>query len=74
MEDPGPTFDRLRRATSIDARHLSAELSRACWPGGGDRHQPSAAEWLRRWRPERAAAGNRLPICACRTGRCAVCN
>jgi hypothetical protein len=64
----------MRPVTSLDARAFSAGVRNACWPGDGDRHQPSAVEWVRRWRPERAAPANQLPICACSTGHCVICN
>jgi hypothetical protein len=74
MDDPRRIFATLCSATSVEARLFSAAISSACWPGGADRHQPSAAEWVRHWYPERAAAANRLPACACAAGHCAVCN
>jgi hypothetical protein len=52
---------------------LISRIQRACWPGGaGDRTEPSARSWLKRWRPARAAAP--VPACSCAHGRCAVCN
>jgi hypothetical protein len=51
---------------------VAMELLRRCWPRGGDRTDPAALGWVRRWRPERAALSP--PACACATGRCAVCN
>ena len=49
----GPDTDRL----------LSAMLC-FCWPGGsGDRTEPAAREWVRRWGPRRAGAI--MPVCSC---------
>lgn len=69
--------DFIRRefaAIVADARrHRGAErLLSGCWPGGGDRTEPVALNWLRRWRPARSATP--LPQCSCRAGHCAVCN
>jgi hypothetical protein len=48
-------------------------MQRYCWPGGaGDRTEPSARNWLERWRPARAAGP--IPACSCAHGHCAVCN
>jgi hypothetical protein len=48
-------------------------LASTCWPGGpADRMEPVALEWVRRWRPARAAVT--LPECSCSTGRCPICN
>jgi len=52
------------------ARGAGGLLS-ACWPGGADRTEPVALNWLRHWRPARSAAP--LPRCSCRAGHCAVC-
>ena len=54
-------------------RGLAAAIAGGLWPGGtGDRTDPAALKWVRRWRPERAAPV--LPICSCPIGRCALCN
>ena len=43
-----------------------------CWPGGSDRREPGALEWVKRWGPARITA---TPAeCSCLQGRCAVCN
>jgi hypothetical protein len=55
-----------------DGERLTRSLASGCWPAGGERTQPVAAAWLRRWGPARAAAV--LPACACAIGACAVCN
>jgi hypothetical protein len=54
-------------------RNLIALIAGACWPsGGGDRTDPVALDWLRRWGPARSRAA--LPVCSCARGHCAVCN
>lgn len=55
-----------------EASQLAAAIVNHCWPRGGDRHDPVALEWLRRWAPARMPAGDYA--CACPSGRCAVCN
>jgi|1185.fasta_scaffold200403_2 hypothetical protein len=51
---------------------LMARLRARCWPASSDRSVPPAAEWVRRWGPNRQVA---LPLdCSCSAGRCAVCN
>jgi hypothetical protein len=55
-----------------DADRMVAVLLGESWPGGGDRTEPGAREWLRRWRPARNAAAT--PACACARGACTVCN
>jgi hypothetical protein len=58
-----------------DGRRLTQALAGRCWPRGGDRTEPVAAAWLRRWGPARGGAGASLPpACACAGGICAVCN
>jgi hypothetical protein len=48
-------------------------LTNTCWPGGaGDRMEPVAVDWVRRWRP--ASIAIPLPVCTCVTGRCRICN
>ena len=55
------------------SRRAVRRLQADCWPGGSaDRAEPAAMEWLSRWHPARAAAAT--PICACASGRCAICN
>ena len=56
---------------------LTSRIVSACWPGGsGDRTEPVARRWVEQWRPSRAGAGaqERLPVCSCSRGHCAVCN
>jgi hypothetical protein len=56
-----------------ETQTLITRIQRACWPGGaGDRTEPGARPWLKRWRPERAAGP--LLACSCAHGYCAVCN
>jgi hypothetical protein len=71
--------DHIREhIAAVTARDAAATLTligriqRACWPGGGDRTEPSALRWLERWRPARAAGP--VPLCSCAHGRCGVCN
>jgi hypothetical protein len=60
------------RAESDTQRLVSAMLTR-CWPGdSGDRSEPGALEWLRRWGPRGLKP---IPLaCSCAAGRCLVCN
>jgi hypothetical protein len=54
------------------SQHDAEALVQRLWPGGGDRSEPAAREWLRRWRPARA-----FPLehgCDCSAGRCGYCN
>jgi hypothetical protein len=56
-----------------DRARLVSEMLRLSWPGGcGDRSEPVALEWVRRWGPHRI--GPLAPACSCETGRCRVCN
>jgi hypothetical protein len=51
---------------------LVSMLERRCWPGGSDRSERGALEWVKRWGPSRITA---QPFeCSCVQGRCAVCN
>jgi hypothetical protein len=65
---------------AIDARTTSqtdfimAALVRGAWPGGiGDRVEPSALDWVRRWGPD-GMTPEYLEDCSCVAGHCAVCN
>jgi hypothetical protein len=61
-------MNHFRPLTDADARRLADR----CWPGGADRTEPAALEWLRRWGPR---AAQPLPLaCECRAGRCELCN
>jgi hypothetical protein len=56
-----------------DTERLVSAILRDCWPGGaGDRTEPSALEWVRRWDPRHV--GLLPPACSCKVGRCRVCN
>ena len=64
---------------SIDVRdHLettefAATMLSRTWPGGhGDRSEPVALEWVRRWGPSRLTGAPYA--CSCAKGRCTVCN
>ena len=62
----------LPARTPAETLALIARLRESCWPGGEDRTEPAACEWVRRWGP-----GGLPPLrlmCSCRGGRCAVCN
>jgi hypothetical protein len=54
------------------ARGPLAALVAAQRPGPVDHSLPAAAEWLRRWRPQRLTAT--APDCTCAAGRCTWCN
>jgi hypothetical protein len=61
------------RTPAQDAFIVGA-LVRKAWPGGvGDRVEPVALEWIKRWGPARMAP-EYLEDCSCLEGRCAVCN
>jgi hypothetical protein len=68
------TFASLVGAAGRSARDPRAldRLLVRCWPGGGDRLEPSAVRWVRRWGPQRVAVTP--PECGCAGGRCGVCN
>jgi len=51
---------------------LVSMLERWCWPGGSDRTERGALEWVKRWGPSRITA--QPAECSCVQGRCAVCN
>ena len=62
----------LSARTHAETLILTARLREGCWPGGEDRTEPAAREWVRLWGPRGLAP---LPLaCSCRGGRCAVCN
>jgi hypothetical protein len=55
------------------SQRLAQALFAQCWPGGaGDRTQPVAREWLRRWLPKPMPLS--APPCSCPVGRCGTCN
>lgn len=60
-----------------DGHRLAHALVKRCWPAGGDRAEPIASAWLRRWGPSRAMTmpgRTTLPACGCAGGACVVCN
>lgn len=62
----------LAARTPAETLALGARLRESCWPGGEDRTEPAAREWVRRWGP-----GGLPPLrltCACPVGRCTACN
>jgi len=62
----------LAARTPAETLVLAARLWESCWPGGEDRTEPAAREWVRRWGP-----GGLPPLrltCSCPGGRCTVCN
>jgi hypothetical protein len=55
-----------------ETEQLATMLERWCWPGGSDRTERGALEWVKRWGPSRITA---QPFeCSCVRGRCSVCN
>ena len=64
--------------TSLAARShaetvvLTARLREGCWPGGDDRTDALAREWLRR--RGLAITSPSVAGCTCGSGRCRVCN
>lgn len=70
-EDPPKRIHAI--VADADFARGTETLATTCWPGGtADRTEPIALEWVRRWRPARAAVA--LPECTCASGRCAICN
>lgn len=66
-------IESISSRTDPETRHLIAAILRPCWPGdSGDRSEPGALEWVRRWGPRRA--GPVASACSCAVGRCRVCN
>jgi len=73
--DPGIVahIESVSSRTESDTDRLLSAMFRGCWPGGmGDRTEPVAIEWVRRWGPRRA--GLIPPPCRCVVGHCGVCN
>jgi hypothetical protein len=66
-------IEAISTRPEIESERLIATMLRRCWPGGaGDRSEPTALEWVRRWGPRRVGA--LPPACSCKAGRCRVCN
>jgi hypothetical protein len=79
MSDPARDRFVAGHITSISTRaepdtdQLILSLRECCWPGGsGDRSEPGALEWVRRWGPVRVVPVP--PVCSCAIGRCRLCN
>jgi hypothetical protein len=76
MSDEDRIREHIAGVTARDdaeTQSLIRRFQRACWPGGSqDRIEPSAHNWLQRWRP--ASAAGPVPSCSCAHGHCAVCN
>jgi hypothetical protein len=53
---------------------ITASLVRRAWPAGiGDRIEPAALDWVRRWGPN-SVLPDYLEECTCLGGRCIMCN
>jgi hypothetical protein len=66
-------IEAISARAELDSARLVAVMFARCWPGGaGDRTEPEALQWVRRWSPARA--GVLPPACSCKTGRCRICN
>ena len=76
-DQPNRTFvtsllTSLAARTHAETVVLTARLRERCWPGGDDRTDALAREWLRR-----RGIGIVTPApdgCTCAGGRCRVCN
>jgi hypothetical protein len=62
----------LDTRTPAETNRLMSSILGSCWPGGADRTEPGALDWVRRWRPDRIGA--ELLACSCARGHCALCN
>ena len=66
--------EAIDERTDAQTSFIMAALVRSAWPGGiGDRLEPAALEWVRRWGPS-TIAPEYFEDCSCLEGRCAVCN
>ncbi len=68
-----PIHDRiaaLRARTPAQTVALVSQVLRTCEQ---DSSRPAARDWVRLWRPERAAIAV-VAECTCRTGHCDICN
>jgi len=65
-------IESVARRQAVEAERMVTTMLRRCWPGGEDRTEPGAREWVRRWRPARG--GSTVPACTCPSGACLVCN
>jgi hypothetical protein len=67
-------IEAIEARTDAQTAFITAALVRGAWPGGiGDRREPAALEWVRRWGPA-GAPPDYLDECSCVEGRCTVCN
>jgi hypothetical protein len=62
----------LAARTHAETVILTARLRERCWPGGDDRTDALAREWLRLRGPK--ASAPQPDGCTCGSGRCRVCN
>jgi hypothetical protein len=66
--------DAIDERTPSQTDFIMAALVRGAWPGGiGDRLDPAALEWVKRWGPD-GVEPPCIEDCSCVDGRCAVCN
>ena len=76
-EQPNHTFVTgllmsLASRTHAETVVLTARLRERCWPGGDDRTDALAREWLKR---RGLTVHNPETVdCSCGSGRCRVCN
>jgi hypothetical protein len=64
--------EAIATRTGPETDRLATMLRAWCWPGGSDRTEPGALEWVRRWGP--GGKGAQPFACSCASGRCFVCN
>lgn len=56
-----------------DTDRLVAAMIGRCWPRDtGDRTEPGALDWVRRWGPRCTVP--LPPVCSCALGCCSICN
>jgi hypothetical protein len=66
--------EAIDERTDSQTDFIMAALVRGAWPGGiGDRVEPAALEWVKRWGPAGTTPAL-LEDCSCAAGRCGVCN
>jgi len=66
--------EAIDERTRAQTDFIMAALVRGAWPGGiGDRLEPTAVEWVKKWGPH-GVPPRYLDGCSCVDGRCAVCN
>jgi hypothetical protein len=66
-------IESIATRTEPDTDQLVLRMLGRCWLGGsGDRSEPGALEWVRRWAPLVIVP---VPLaCSCALGRCRLCN